>query len=242
VFTSAGSGLLSWTDAAVDDLVANRVANKIKVMNLSLGANGSPGLDATTRQKINTAVNNGIVAVISAGNDGGTQQVDDPGRAAMALTVAASDDNNLLTDYTSAGFSSPGSTPGQEEDYKPDLMAPGGAASYYSSILSVDSNSGDGSAFADQQPNDYYNIQGTSMASPFAAGCAALVIDALQQNGLVWNFNSSQHSRLVKMLLCATASESNANRDSGINNPTLERAASGPNGFPTGKDKFDVMG
>src|SRR5204863_2897184 len=137
----------------------------------------------------------------SAGNDGGTQQVDDPGRAAMALTVGAANDVNQLTDYTSEGFSSPGSTPGQEEDYKPDLMAPGGSLNYYGSILSVDSNSGDGSAFPDQQANDYYNIAGTSMASPFAAGCAALVIDALQKSGVTWNFNSSVHSRFVKMVL-----------------------------------------
>jgi PKD repeat protein len=242
VFTSAGSGVLSWTDAAIDDLVANRVVNNIKVMNLSLGANGSPGIDTTTRQKINSAVNNGIVAVISAGNDGGTQQVDDPGRAAMALTIGAANDVNQLTDYTSEGFSSPTSTPGQEEDYKPDIIAPGGSANYYSAILSVDSNSGDGPAFSDQQSNDYYNIQGTSMASPFAAGCAALVIDALQKNGVTWNFNSSLHSRLVKMVLCATATESNIGREGNANNPTLERAANGPNGFPVGKDQYEGYG
>ncbi len=242
VFNNAGSGSSTSIDAGIDDLVANRVANNIKVMNLSLGVIGNPGIDATERQKINTAVNNGIVVTLSAGNDGGTQQVDDPGRAAMALTVAAANDVNQLTDYTSEGFASPGSTAGQEEDYKPDLMAPGGSAGYYSSILSVDSNSGDGAAFSDQQANDYYNIQGTSMASPFAAGCAALVIDALQQTGVTWDFNSSQHSRLVKMLLCATASESNLNREGGANNPTLQRATGGPNGFPAGKDQYEGYG
>ena len=242
VFTSTGSGNTGYTDAAIDDLVANRVAKNIKVMNLSLGVSGSPGLNTTERQKVNTAVNNGIVVVVSAGNDGGAQQVDDPGRAAMALTVAAANDVNQLTDYTSQGFASPGSTAGQEEDYKPDLMAPGGSANYYSALLSVDSNSGDGTGFADQQANDYYNIQGTSMASPFAAGCAALVIDALQQAGVTWNFTSSQHARYVKMVLCATASESNTGRESAVDNPTLQRAASGPNGFPPSKDQYEGYG
>jgi hypothetical protein len=242
VFNNAGSGTSVAIGAGIDDLVANRIADNIKVMNLSLGTIGNPGINTTHRQKVNTAVNNGIVVAVSAGNDGGTQQVDDPGRAAMALTVAAANDVNQLTEYTSEGFASPGSTAGLEEDYKPDLMAPGGSQGYYSAILSVDSNSGDGAAFADQQANDYYNIQGTSMASPFAAGCAALVIDALQQTGVTWDFSSSQHSRYVKMVLCATASESNSNRESGAYNPTLQRATAGPNGFPAGKDQYEGYG
>ena len=246
VFSNAGDGLDSWTDAAVDDIVANRITKNIKVINLSLGTIGDPGIDTTSRQKINSAVNNGIVVCVAAGNDGegaspGKREIDDPGRAAMAITVAAANDVNQLTDYTSQGFSLPSSSPGIEEDYKPDVMAPGGSAGYYTAIMSVDSNSADG-AFADQNTNDYFNIQGTSMATPFVAGCSALVIDALQQSGTNWNFNSSQHARLVKMLLCATTSESNTNREGGANSPTLQRAATGANGFPAGKDKFEGYG
>ena len=246
VFDNDGNGSTTQIGAALDELVSTRVQNNIKVMNLSLGFIGNPGIATSIRQKVNTAVNNGIVAVNSAGNDGAAQspggrEIDDPGRAAMTLTVAAANDLNQLTDYSSSGFASPGSVPGQEEDYKPDLMAPGGS-SFYTFIAAVDSNSGDGAAFADQRTNDYFNISGTSMASPFAAGCAALVIDALQQSGINWDFNSSQHSRLVKMLLCATASESNAIRENNKNNPTLQRAAGGPNGFPAGKDLFEGYG
>jgi PKD repeat protein len=246
VFDNNGSGGSAQINAALDDLTSNRAVYNIKVMNMSIGFTGNPGLSTTTRQKVNTAVNDGIVCAVSSGNDGlnsnpNAREIDDPGRAAMALTVAAANDINQLTDYTSQGFTSPGSTAGQEEDYKPDLMAPGGS-SYYTFITSVDSNSGDGTAFADQQANDYYNINGTSMASPFAAGCAALVIDALQQSGVTWDFSSGQHSRLVKMVLCATAAESNTNRESNANNQTLQRAAPGPNGFPAGKDQFEGFG
>jgi hypothetical protein len=160
------------------------------------------------------------------------------------LTVAACNSINQLTDYTREGFYSPNSTAGEEEDYKPDLMAPGGS-SHQANITSIDSNSNDGSAFGDQQLNDYREMNGDSMATAFATGCAALVIDALEKSGVVWDFNSSQHSRLLKMLLCATASESNTNREGNLNNPTLQRASSITNGsevLPPGKDLSEGYG
>ncbi|MEN8262674.1 MAG: S8 family serine peptidase [Nitrospirota bacterium] len=252
VFTNSGSGFMSWTGAAIDDMVLNRTTYNIKVMNLSLGASGSPGIHTSTRQKINNAAQNGILPVISAGNDGpgNTEEgeVDDPGRAAMALTIGASNDINELTEYSSHGFASPGSTTGQEEDYKPDILAPGGSR-YYSQIMSVDSNDADGenASFSDVQSNDYYNINGTSMSAPFAAGAASLVIDALQSTGGLtgasWDFSSSNDVRLVKMLICATSTETNTGREAGTGfDPTLQRASSGPDGFPAGKDRYEGYG
>ena len=75
---------------------------------------------------------------------------------------------NELTSYTGVGLAALNDA---SEDYKPDLLAPGGS-SFRSLILAADSNSADADAtgFADVQANDYRGMQGTSMAAPTMAG------------------------------------------------------------------------
>ena len=248
-----GTGLTTWAQASIDDLVAKRREHRVKILNLSLGMTKMQTSNPY-RQKVNSAVGNGIVVVAAAGNSGlealrAKREIADPARAALAITVGASNDENALIDRSSHGFARPKSLKGREEDYKPDLVAPGGST-YYSMIVSADSGTNDTAEFPDQEPDDYCSCCGTSMASSFTAGCAALVIDAMEQRGIVWDFQSDQHPRYVKMVLCATATETNADReDSEFKkanepkyDPTLERDEPGPSDFPVGKDMYEGYG
>ncbi len=222
VFPEIGKGSSIDLGKAIDDIVANRVEKHIKIANFSLGIETNGGIDSSIRDKINTLALNGVLPVVSSGNGGPTVPVSDPGRAALALTVSASNDLNQLTAYSSSGFLNPAAN----EDFKPDILAPGGST-LRSFILSADSNDSDAgvTTVGDAQPNDYKNAYGTSMAAPMVSGIAALLVQAMEGSGTVWSYSSGQHPAFVKMMLCASATETNTARESGTGNPALGRAA-----------------
>jgi len=152
VLDDNGYGQLSWLIDGIDWAIENEV----DVISLSLGAiySGSPEaqLSSPEVQKVEEAIANDITVVVASGNCGGGcgsfSGVTTPGIAENAITVGAVDSLN-----NHAYFSSGDTISGY---IKPDIVAPG-----FSVCSSI--------------PGGYDCWSGTSMATPFVAGAAALL-------------------------------------------------------------------
>ncbi len=160
VLDSEGNGTMSNVTAAIDWAVTNKAKYNIKIISLSLGTDESSDGTDSTSVAINNAFNAGIVPVVAAGNAGpGKATIGSPGAASKALTVGAfadvGENGFFLADFSSRGLTADGRV-------KPDIAAPG------YEIMSVQANS----------TNKYIAYSGTSMATPFTSGTAALILDA----------------------------------------------------------------
>ncbi|SFJ78788.1 S8 family serine peptidase [Thermoflavimicrobium dichotomicum] len=155
-----GSGSMSTVTAGIDWAISNKDTYGIRVINLSLGTSGSSDGSDSTSQAVNRANDAGIVVAVAAGNAGpGTKTIGSPGAAEKALTVGAMADPGEKG-FNLASFSSRGTT--ADGRIKPDIAAPG------YNITAAKANS----------TNGYVTYSGTSMATPFTAGTAALILDA----------------------------------------------------------------
>lgn len=162
VLDAGGSGTFADVIAGIQWCVENKERYGIKVLNLSLGAYvEETWKDDPVVQAVHAAERAGILPVIAAGNSGpfsGT--VGTPGNAPAALTLGALDDRGTPYHWDDGVpfFSSRGPTP-VDNLAKPDVIAPGAG---------ITAATGDG----------YSRMSGTSMASPMAAGVAALLMQA----------------------------------------------------------------
>jgi serine protease AprX len=160
VLDSQGSGTMSNVDAGIEWAIQNKDVYGIRVINLSLGTSGSSDGKDSTSVAVNNAFAAGIIPVVAAGNSGPARKtIGSPGAAADALTVGAFADVGERG-FNVTSFSSRGPT--ADNRTKPDIMAPG------YNITAPKANS----------TNGYITYSGTSMATPFTAGVAALMLDA----------------------------------------------------------------
>ncbi|SDR69902.1 Subtilase family protein [Friedmanniella luteola] len=147
-------------DDVILQAIDRAVRDGVDVVNLSFGSSWGTDDDLQT-QAVKAATAAGVLVVAAAGNDGsGPYLVGSPGSADSALAVAAVD-TELVGTARTASFSS-GGPRRLDSAQKPDLAAPG------VSVPSVASGTGNRST----------RMSGTSMASPHAAGVAALVRQA----------------------------------------------------------------
>lgn len=139
------------SDSSVLAAVEWAVEAGADVVNLSLGATDTPGIDLL-EETVNKLSDQALF-VIAAGNDGpAATTVGSPGSAEQALTVGAVDGKDAL-----AAFSSRGPVVG-DGAVKPEVTAPG------VDITAAKFNS-----------SGYQAMSGTSMAAPHVAGAAALL-------------------------------------------------------------------
>jgi serine protease AprX len=169
VLDALGSGNNDGVIAGIQWAVQNASTHGIELLNLSLGANGCfNSNEGMTSQAVNAAVAAGLRVFVAAGNTGPDFcTVGAPGVATDVVTVGAMADMGTRLDppnrwrpgFGLAPFSSRGPT--FDNQIKPDVVGPG------VDITSADAGTGSG----------YVAFDGTSMATPFVAGVAALMLD-----------------------------------------------------------------
>ncbi|HYY58925.1 MAG TPA: S8 family serine peptidase, partial [Pyrinomonadaceae bacterium] len=217
VLNAQGTGTASALLGALDWVLSYRNIFNIRVVNMSLGmtAVDSYKNDPVCRA-VRRLVDSGVVVLAAAGNNGKDSsgnkiygQIHSPGNEPSAITVGAA--NTFGTDARGddavASYSSRGPTRSfltDENDLrhydnliKPDIVAPGNkliyAEAFNNHLVTAHPELDAGASSITTRKMMY--MSGSSMATPVAAGAAALLLQA----------NPSLTPNLVKMILMYTS-------------------------------------
>jgi serine protease AprX len=172
VLDQKGSGTMHSVLAAFDWLLHNRSAYRIRVLNLSFGAQQTTSYHRSLLSGVvESAWFAGIAVVAAAGNDGpAPRTVSMPGADPFVITVGSLADQGTPGngDDRESSFSSRGPT--RDGFAKPDVLAPGEhVVSLRVPGVALDKD-GESNASA------YARLSGTSASSALTAGVAALVL------------------------------------------------------------------
>jgi serine protease AprX len=164
VLDGRGGGSMSGVMAGIEWAVLEQ---KVHIINLSLGSDTNcNGTDALSTLCDEAVLQAGVVMCVAAGNAGpAAQTVGSPGCARYVITVGAINDSDQV-----AGFSSRGPT--ADGRVKPDLVYPG---------VRIIAPQAAGTSMGSVVEPGYVAADGTSMATPHAAGVAALMLQANPQ-------------------------------------------------------------
>ncbi len=159
VLDEGGSGSFATVMAGMQWTVDHRHDFNIRAASMSLGGPGMIEWTSSEEESVNRMANEmmryGIALFIAAGNNAVSAQIGTPGSAEDVITVGALDKDTGIAAYSSQG-------PTEEGRVKPNIAFVG------SSVMAPEANSG----------TEYTSKSGTSMATPGAAGVAALMYQA----------------------------------------------------------------
>ena len=198
IINQSGLGYTSDLISGLANVLQNRITHKMVTVCLSIGTLGED-INAINKV-INDVIENGIIVVIAAGNNGikGADPLNKLALNKKAIVVGAINDKDQVTSFSSVGK--------EIEDgiIKPDLVAPGGSKiPEYRSVISAD-------AFSDDATAAY----GTSISTAIVAAVSNILIEAKWGSWTEWeNQDLQERVNLIKSIILMTASETNLNRE-----------------------------
>src|SRR5262249_37356356 len=214
---SQGVGTVSNVMAALNWVLANEYRYNIRVVNLSIGTAAIQSfVNSPLCRSVRRLVDNGIVAVAAAGNDGKDDSgkkiygaIHSPGNEPSALTVGATNtfgtnarNDDVVTTYSSRGptrsfWTDAAGVRHYDNVIKPEIVAPGnkviGAEAARSQLVTNFPTLDTGLSSGGDSRMMY--LSGTSVSAAITSGAVALMIQA----------NPRLTPNLVKALLMYTA-------------------------------------